>query len=318
MLTFPVAFARLQSYDDAALQAKVGSILDAAKLPVKRGSRVLVKPNLLLAHELSCTSPQITAAACSWLLDNGAKITIADSPAFGTAKSVSRAIGLEKLLAPLGLCAQDYGKPVKIRLNAPGLPDISRSVASEALDCDFILSVPRVKAHSQLRMTLAVKNCFGCICGIRKALAHASPSITLADFAAYVAALWSALSPVAALCDGVIAMSVTGPRNGKPYNMGLIGASASAPALDKAILEILAIDATEIPLSMALEKRAEAGDENASPQIAYVLAKPQDFPCPGFQTPQKLKNISFNPWVLAKSLIRRIWSSHKDRHLASH
>ncbi|MDE5833009.1 MAG: hypothetical protein K2H64_08505, partial [Desulfovibrio sp.] len=69
MLEPVVALARLASYGEKNLSSIVGDILDKSWPTVSPGSRILVKPNLLLARELACASPEITAAVCGWLLD---------------------------------------------------------------------------------------------------------------------------------------------------------------------------------------------------------------------------------------------------------
>ena len=88
-----------------------------------RGLRVLVKPNLLRAVPLACADPLVTAAACAWLLGQGASVTVADSPGFGTARGVAAAIGLEAALKPLGLAVRS---PTKERRTADGTSVFSR------------------------------------------------------------------------------------------------------------------------------------------------------------------------------------------------
>ena len=162
-----VALTSCSSYAAAAATEAVGRTLDASGWHPPRGP-VLVKPNLLRAVPLACTHPQVTAAVCRWLLDKGARVTVADSPGFGSARGVSRAIGLDAALAPLGVrvCALD--DPVPVPLRGGGSWGVTRT----ALEADAIVSVPRVKAHAQVRLTLAVKNLFGCICGLGKVMAH--------------------------------------------------------------------------------------------------------------------------------------------------
>ena len=165
----PVALARCEGYDRRSLDQLVGEVLDAARIAqscsLKVGTKVLVKPNLLMGRSLACTSPGVVAAACRWLRDHGAQMAVADSPGFGRARSVARAIGLESALRPLGLEVRELDRPVPVSLP---LPQGSRSahsgkagtrfhVARAVHECDFILSLPRVKAHSQMLITLAVK-----------------------------------------------------------------------------------------------------------------------------------------------------------------
>lgn len=295
----PVALLAARDHGPG-LTGNVYAALDAA-ITVKPGWQVLVKPNLLMAHGLSCSSPQVVAAACQWLLDHGCKVAVSDSPAFGSCEYVADAIGLSPLLYPLGLRARGFQACKKLKLPVQGEPVIG--VGAEALEADLILSIPRVKAHSQMRLTLSVKNCYGCIMGMRKAICHARFGISVDYFADCVAALWESLPPVAALCDGITAMNITGPRKGRPYNLGLLGASMSAPALDAAIMAILGVEST--PLSEALKRRGV--DFGA----VFPLGNISDFHAPGFETPKMLKEISFNPLMLAKSLIKRFWEDRK-------
>lgn len=298
----PVALLAATSYDLPALRPNIFKLLDACQIPVRPGMNVLVKPNLLMAHAPACTNPGVVACACEWLLAKGAKVTIADSPAFGTAVSVSNAIGLADALRPLGLEVSNFKKRRRLKLQLPGGSEINIGVAILALESDLILSVPRIKAHSQMRITLAVKNCYGCIPGVAKALNHCRWGQSVDYFADCVSALWRALPPVAALCDGIIAMSGTGPRNGKQFKLGLLAASSSAPAADAAIITILGISPESVPLCRAL-KHQGAGPGSFS----WPLAKPEDLSISGFEVPAALKDISFNPFRLASSVIKRAW-----------
>lgn len=299
-----VRFIKCEDYSLPTLRESIFKLLDDARLAVKPGSRVLVKPNLLMAHRLACTDPMVVVCACEWLLDNGAKLTVADSPAFGTAESVAAATGLASALRPLGLKAQGYSACRQTRIRLPDKTVISLGIGAEALDCDLILSIPRIKAHSQMRVTLAVKNCFGCITGVRKALAHARFGKSVEYFSDCIAALWTALPPVMALCDGILTMNMTGPRNGKPFKLGLLGASESAPALDAAIVDILGLDHASIPLAMALKR---LGSEVPLPK--WDQQNPAEFAVPGFKVPATLKDISFNPLRLARTVAKRIYAT---------
>lgn len=298
-----VALISVTEYSPEKVKGSVFNSLEASGIAVTPGLRVLVKPNLLTALPLACTHPMIVAAACEWLLDHNAKIIIGDSPAFGSAQAVARAIGLTDSLKPLGLKIQNFESPGKLYLSLPDnayRPAIA--VAKEAIEADLVISMPKIKAHSQLRITLAVKNCYGVICGLRKAIAHARFGQSLDLFCDCVVALWRELPPVAAVADGIIAMSRTGPIKGSPYPLNLIASSAFAPACDAAIMKILNLASSEIPLAQALIR---AGIDLED--VTYPLLMPKDFPATDFQTPRRLKEISFNPLYLAKSLIKRLW-----------
>lgn len=303
----PVALRRCGSYDAPLAREAVAQALEASGLMVSRGLRVLVKPNLLMPKLLACTHPQVVAAACAWLLERGARVEVADSPGFGRAAAVARAIGLEDALRPLGLAVAPADRPVRVELVLPGGDRPRLMVSRRALECDLVLSAAKVKAHSQMALTLAVKNCFGCVPGPRKALVHAREGREPELFADCMAALWAALPPVAALADGVTAMHVTGPSRGEPFALGLVGASCSAPALDTALRELLG--AAETPLEAALARRAAAGDAAARPEAVYPLLTPGQCRARGFVVPARLAHTSFRPGRLAQSLFRRVWAA---------
>ena len=165
----PVALQRLSPADSGAVAQALPLLLDRAGLASSfslRSAHVLVKPNLLTATPLACTSPVVVASVCRWLLDQGARVRVGDSPGFGTATAVARQTGLEEALRPLGLRVESLADPRPLALPLRRGGPVSFGVARVALESDVIFSLPRVKAHSQMRLTLAVKNLFGCVCGL--------------------------------------------------------------------------------------------------------------------------------------------------------
>ena len=42
------------------------------------------------------------------------------------------------------------------------------TVAREAMECDIFVGLPKIKAHNQMYMTLAVKNIFGIVKGVQQ------------------------------------------------------------------------------------------------------------------------------------------------------
>ncbi|MBQ3059804.1 MAG: DUF362 domain-containing protein [Desulfovibrio sp.] len=302
----PVALEHCPSYQAPDLEAKIFNVLEHSGLRVRTGQRVLVKPNLLMPRPLACTTPAVTVAACTWLLEHGARVNVGDSPGFGRAEAVAQKIGLTEALRPLGLSVTGLNRPVAVRLPLQQGQKTSFMVARQAMESDLILSIPRVKAHSQMRLTLAVKNCFGCVSSLRKALIHAREGRDPDYFADCLAALWAALPPVAALADGITAMHITGPSRGQPFALGLLGASSHAAALDASLCAVLGLPPDGTPLGAALLRRKALG------HIIYPLHRPEDFDASGFQLPQKLVHTSFHPARFLQSCLRRLWAACKS------
>lgn len=305
-----VALARCP--DSQTVREVLPRLLDvcAAGSPLRElhGKHVLLKPNLVTARPLACTSPAVMAAACRWLLDQGARVRVADSPGFGTASAVARKTRLTDALAPLGIRVEALDAPQRLALDG----GVSFPVSRLALESDLIVSAARVKAHSQMRLTLSVKNLFGCVCGLRKAVIHTRQGQEPDIFADCLAALAAALPPTAGLLDGIVAMHETGPSNGSPYPLGLLGASSSCVALDEAFCALLGCTVEDVPLAAALVRRGHADCLANGCRPRYPLLQPADCAVTDFRVPVHLLHTSFRPWRLLKSCLHRFWLSFKS------
>ncbi|MGE4299935.1 MAG: DUF362 domain-containing protein [Desulfovibrionaceae bacterium] len=303
-MAFPVALARCAAYEPALLHDAVARLFAAIAFAPAPGARVLVKPNLLRAANggLPCTHPLVVAAVCRWLLDHGAAVRVADSPGFGTARGVGGKIGLAAALAPLGVPLVNLHRTEPLRLSFGH----TIGVAPEALEADWICNLPKLKAHSQFRVTGAVKNWFGCVPGARKAVAHSRYGEQGNRFESLIIEIMQAMPPSVALLDGVTAMHVAGPVMGEPYPLGLLAASWSSVALDTAVYGMLGLAPEALPLWRELLRRGVAGADAAT--VAYPLERPEVFDVSGFQLPHALNPVSFHPRQLVRSLLRRTWA----------
>lgn len=288
--TISVGLLRQETYDREALQTAVERLFGACGLDFAPGERVLVKPNLVSrgnAH-LSCTHPSVVRAVCAHLLDLGATVRVADSPAFGSAERVARACGLDKALRPLGLGVTTLKRPVPLALSLGGSIGVSRT----ALESDRIVSVARLKAHGQFRVTASVKNLFGCVCGCRKALAHMRLGETFGAMESMVLDVFAALPPVAGVVDGVVALHRGGPVHGEGYPLALLGASPAPLALDAALFRLLSLAPADVPLWSEAVRRNLPGVDNAA---AFPLETPQAFDASGFELKPGLDPMRFEP-----------------------
>lgn len=303
----PVALTACASYTEEDVTESVYACLEATAKDIPANSKILVKPNFLTANKLACTHPLVITAVCAWLLENGHKPFVADSPAFGTARKIATFLGVDNMLKKIGVPLKEMSKPAALALKLwNGKHEIIK-ISEEVLAADVIFSLPKIKAHSQMGMTLAVKNCFGCVPGVRKALLHNRHGNTHEEFASWLAALWQALPSTQALCDGVICMSETGPARGKAYNLGLIAACKNAQLLDQTILDILGISLESVPLTNLIAQKF------STPITNYPLASPQNFNGKDFKMPVQLKSASFSVGRLVKSFLRRWLAARKHK-----
>lgn len=307
--SIPVALLRQPDYDPAALRRAVDRLFSALPRLSLTGAAVLVKPNLVSRTNarLSCTRPEVVRAVCEHLLDHGARPSIADSPAFGSAERVAAAAGYPEALAGLGLRVASLKRPVALAL--PGeAGGGSIGVAREALEADRIISLAKVKAHGQFRATASTKNLFGCVCGCRKALAHMRLGDRNGRMEAMILALRAALPPALGLADGIEAMHRGGPIHGQSFALGLLGASPDTLALDAALFALLGLTPEQVPLWELARACGLAGADPAN--AAFALDLPADFAAAGFEVQPELDPMRFEPLRFArgrmKSLLHRL------------
>ena len=298
-----VALLRCKNYLHQELKGAVERICSAAELDIRSGSTVLIKPNMVSAgsgpDHLACTSPELVAAVAEWCIDHGAKVKVGDSPAFGTARQVMRACGMSGPLRHLGVELVNFDKSRKVAL-ACGM---TVPVATEAVDCDLLFNLPRVKAHSQLYVSLAVKNYFGVVTGVRKALHHAVNGDRDNNFEALLVDLLKLFPGSFSLIDGIIAMQGTGPMKGYPYHLEILGGGFDAVALDTALMAIIGAESGKSPLWLECCRRGLDG--TSLDEIDFPLKSSSELAVNDFSLPQILKPVTFHPVRMLISACRR-------------
>ena len=289
---------KVPSYGDPLLEEKIFSLLETLGASRLSGERVLLKPNWVSFRqaELSCTHPAVLQAVCKALVEAGAKVSVGDSPAFGSTAQVARASRAQEALRSL---------PVRIVKFTAGpterLPcGVKVRLAKEAVEADVIVNVPRFKAHCQLLLTLAVKNFFGCVVGLQKPLLHAKIGHEGDLFPQMLLEVAQSFPRRINLLDAVVAMEGWGPTGGRPRSLGFLLGAEDPVALDTAVYAALELRPEEVPLWRVAQR---AGLPGAFPQNVRAEGLPD---LRGFALPETLTPITFNPLRLLKGLLKRL------------
>ena len=94
-----------------------------------------------------------------------------------------------------------------------------------------MIDMAKLKTHSMVGFSGAVKNLFGAVPGLQKPELHCRfPEKQ--PFSEMLVDLCDFLKPDLCFLDGIVAMEGNGPTGGKPRKMGVLGASKSPYALD--------------------------------------------------------------------------------------
>jgi uncharacterized protein (DUF362 family) len=267
-----------------------------------RSSKIFLKPNLISSKgpDLACTHGSFLLALGEFLVDNGAQVTVGDSPAFGNTSKVLRKLGVADGLQERGIKIVNLKRVV----NCPLECGVNVGLAAEPLECDYLINAPKLKAHSQMYVTLAMKNIFGIVLGMRKAMLHMQHGGANNMFSRIIVDLLQYLPPNFSVIDGIRAMHVTGPIHGIPLDLGCVGFSSDPVALDTALLHALQLDPRKSPLWCEAKRRKSIGTDLDN--ICFPKNQPQFFHGSHFLTPQELTPIRFNPFRFFKNSIRRL------------
>jgi len=267
--------------------------------------RILLKPNLINAKApgLACSNPFFVLAAASCFLSRGARVLLGDSPAFGSAAQVLKRQGFHAALSGVAVEFVPFKKRVLKTLEC----GITVGVAAEALDCDYFVNLPRIKAHEQMGVTMAVKNVFGIVLGARKAWLHMRYGDSQQLFPRMILDLHQLLPSSLVLADGIEVMNRRGPIKGSSLSLGCLAASKNVVALDRAMLDVLEISKERIPLAVAAGNLKLAGAHMRDIDFPQLL--PKKFSGSGFQIPSTLSPVRFQPVRYLLSSLKRMLST---------
>lgn len=177
---------------------------------VKRGARVVVKPNMLTARApefAATTNPTVVAAVVKLALEAGAAdVLVFDRPTApprqvydvsGIAAAVEAAGGRMKVLAD-----RDFE-----RIAIPqGRVLTSWPLAADVFDADVFINVPIAKTHGLARLTMSMKNLMGIMGGTRGFIHQ--------DFTQKIVDVNSLVKPHLVVLDATRILTAHGPTGG--------------------------------------------------------------------------------------------------------
>ncbi|HID95816.1 MAG TPA: DUF362 domain-containing protein [Candidatus Latescibacteria bacterium] len=205
--------------DPYAITVAAISALGGAERFVKKGDRVVIKPNIAFnrAPELAATTnPEVVAAIVDLCLKAGAKeVKVFDRPV-NPARMTYHRSGIAKAAKKAGarVVFMDERKFEKIDI-PQGKSLKSWPLYREALEADVLINVPIAKHHSLTRLTLGMKNIMGLLGGNRGRL-HWGIAQKLADLNTIIPVHFTVM-------DAYRVLTSHGPSGGRPEDVRLIG-----------------------------------------------------------------------------------------------
>ena len=245
---------RRAAYDDNLKETIYGLLQEEGIDRAVRG-RVLIKPNLLLAarpEQAITTHPRVVRAVAEFVRDHGGQPVVADSPAVGKMARIYRRGAYREALEALEVPFLAFEGESDVDIGPPfGRIPLARQV----LEADAVINLAKLKTHSQMTLTLGVKNTFGCVVGLKKSEWHMRAGIDKGFFARLIVQIHQAVGPLYTLIDGVMGLEGHGPgKAGRPVTPGILIGSPSAHAADHAVCDLIGWPPGRLPTLRAAEE----------------------------------------------------------------
>ncbi len=246
-----VVIVPCDSYDEETVYRAMQQGIDqlgGIRQFVRPEEKILVKPNFLsaaLPERAVTTHPAVIKAMLRILSECGCEhVTYGDSPGHGSGEGAAGKLGLDE--------GNVYGAKFADMDHEVTVSFPEGAAAKEFYFCrgvaeaDAVISLCKMKTHALERITGAVKNVYGFVCGYRKAAGHVKyPNASI--FARMLADIHRCVKPRLHIMDGIVAMEGNGPGSGDPTPMKVLLFSADPVALDTVFCHMVHLDPELVP-----------------------------------------------------------------------
>jgi uncharacterized protein (DUF362 family) len=301
-----VAVTGCGGYGSESVRAAISrqfELLGGLERFVRRGQRVLIKPNLIAPRprkRAAQTDPAVIVETARLLIDFGCKPFVGDSPAWSNVFACVRALGVEEALKKLSVPVRQLNRPRRCRI---GVSNTDVGISSVVLDADVIINLPKLKTHQQLVATFAVKNMFGTVTGKKKALWHFSKGKKEHRFCEFLIDIYRHVNPVVSIIDAVTVMDGPGPIRGRARPLGYLIGGTDAIACEIICCKLVNVSADEIPI-IRTARRMGFGVSD-SEEIEVVGDEPAAGVCGDFELAEPIP-IRFSLLHVCKSACKQV------------
>jgi uncharacterized protein (DUF362 family)/Pyruvate/2-oxoacid:ferredoxin oxidoreductase delta subunit len=286
-----VSIVRCESYEPSLVQEKVKEaigFIGGITNFIRPGSRVLVKPNLLMAKGPESgidTHPEVVRAVIKLLKEINCEILLGDGPSvwgnqIENVDEVYQRSGVKRICEEEGVDLVKFDKR-RWRGKFP--------MTTWLDNCGHLVNLPKFKTHDLTLLTGAIKNLFGLIPGTYKTELHKN-YFYAHDFAKMLVDIYQEVKPSLTVVDGIVAMAGDGPAtSGKLRNLNLLLAGVDCVALDSVAALIMGIRPFDV---LSTKEAAERGLGVADINSIEILG-------------EKLENAIGEPFLLPSTSITK-------------
>jgi len=211
-------------------------LLNAGRL--NNVNSVLIKPNLCHYYSSDTgitTDVQVVGYLIDYIRDRmntNARIIIGEADATEMKANIAfKLLGYERLANQKKVTLLNLSQDKKVRVDG----NFIKEIPATTKEVDLLITVPKLKTHTDVKMSCCLKNQFGAIPYWRKTIFHKNLHKVIVEAAKF-------MKPHICLVDGVIALEGMGPiAQGTPLRMNLIIAGNDPVATDYICTKIMGL-----------------------------------------------------------------------------
>ncbi len=248
-----VSIVNCDSYDQEQVDEAVKNSLQNINFEIKPKQKVLIKPNVLGQHppeDHVTTHPSVIEAIVKIFKEADCEVIIAESSGFYKEGGTNKALeisGMKKVADKHNIPLINLEtKPIEQIEDKNAVVYKNPHISSEIFKADLVVNAPKLKTHTLMKYTGAVKNLFGTIPGGQKQKLHALAQKS-DEFGNLLVDIYQNIKPQLNIMDAIVGLEGNGPGStGIPKPTNLILSSKSAPALDIVASEIIGYNPLDI------------------------------------------------------------------------
>jgi uncharacterized protein (DUF362 family) len=209
--------------------------------------KVLIKPNLMTGKtwETGITvNPDLIEVLIATLQDEGLEVIVGEGAGWGSDSiEAFNETGVTELCRKLHVPLIDFKRGRGVRVPVPHGELLKEVLVDEIVpECDFIISIAKMKTHCETIVSLALKNMKGLIAEDRERL-----RFHLLDVNRCLIDLNKIFKPDFSIVEGIIALEGIGPlMPGKPKHLGILVGGPDPVAVDSVCAHIMGLNPMDI------------------------------------------------------------------------
>lgn len=261
-MSYAISLEKCSSYAQNEVDKSVNKLIDnlgGISKFIKKGQKVLLKPNVvkgITPEACATTHPAVVEAVIKILKEQNCEVLVGENPFADDTIQAMEICGIYDVCKKHNVEIAVFDKKVNLK-NNNGLVVKEFPLTHYFEEVDAIINIPKLKTHSQLYFTGAVKNLYSMMPGPRRGFYHLKYS-NMEYFANMLLDLYSLLRKkvVLNIVDGIHGMEGNGPCGGNAKFAGILGASGDAVALDFVMCGLIGLDVENLPtIHYAIKRR---------------------------------------------------------------